>query len=642
MHALNMCFMSRGCMSLCILLFVAIQLQAQAIMYPKDLDRKCTKMYMKAKQNQKARNYKDASKAYAKLLKKFPRLVDVRQQQAAIAYQQGRISDAASALSSIIEEYPDYDDRNYLSLATIYREENKYAEAVKYYKLYIDRQDEPRERTVMLYEEMLFRSQSSDNAVDFDPIPLSDKINTTDLEYEASFTADESQMVFTRRINNQEDFYMAQLEGGEVVSVSPIEELNTPIDEGAHSISSDGSELFFTVCISRNNGGCDLYLSQKVDDKWTRPKNLGQAINTEYWDSQPSISGDGRSLYFSSNRPGGLGGRDIWYAHRRADGRWSKAINLGAEVNSSSHDETPFIHKDNLTLYFASDRQPGMGQLDLYSVSRNHWSSDWNEPNALPYPINTEAAEAGLKVSLDGTTAYFATDRNLDNKLDLYEFDLPEGYRPKESTLLKFKVIDEESEQVIVEAAVTLTDLTNADSKMESLTDASGEATIPFPKGQSLAVNVAHDDYAFYSYNIAADQGLSEEKVIIRLVPLKVISELPAEKAITLNNIFYASGSAELLDESEVELDYLYNLLQDHPGMEIKIIGHTDDIGSKEDNLSLSINRAKSVYDALIQKGITPTRIQYEGKGESAAIVANETEEQRQVNRRTEFVILRF
>jgi len=626
-----------------VLLIFAGFIHAQDIMYPKDLDRKCTKMYKKARDAQKTRNYKDATKAYDKLLKKFPNLVDIRQQKAAIAYQQGQIDEAILSLRSIITEYPDYDDRNYLSLATIYNEEQDYTNAAIYYKRYIDRQDTPREKTQQLYQEMLHKSKALDNAISFNPIPLSDKINTTDLEYEASFTADESKMVFTRKINNQEDFYMAHFENGEVTAVSPIDELNTPIDEGAHCISSDGHELIFTVCNSRYNfGGCDLYSSQQVNGKWSRPKNLGQNINTESWDSQPSLSGDGQTLYFSSDRSGGYGGKDIWYAQRLSQGGWSKAKNLGDGVNSSSDDATPFIHKDNLTLYFASKRSPGMGGFDLYSINRQHWRSDWSDAIAFPYPINSEASERGLKVSLDGSTAYFATDRNIDNKLDLYQFDLPDAHKPIESTLLRFKIFDAETKRPIEAASVSLINLIDTESKIKNSTDASGSITMPYPTGQALAVNVSADGYVFYSHNIAADQQRKRDEIEIMLSPIKQTSTLVEHTPIVLNNVFFESGSAVLLSQSEVEINYLFQLLEDQPEMRIKIIGHTDDVGSDQSNMTLSSQRAKSVYDSLVAKGIPATRLQYEGKGETAPIADNNSEDGRQVNRRTEFVILRL
>jgi len=279
--------------------------------------------------------------------------------------------------------------------------------------------------------------------------------------------------------------------------------------------------------------------------------------------------------------------------------------------------------------------------LDLYLARRHTWSAKWDTIEHLPYPINTVYDDQGLKVSLDGSTAYFATDRNEGNLRDLYSFTLPESIRPHQSTYVKLIVLDAASD-LPIEADVALSLLDNSDSKLSKKADQNGEILVSYPADKSISLHISHPNYIFFSDHLAAsDLGTKTKPVeyIVKLQSTAPDKQLEENTPILLNNIFFETGSSILDPRSEIEIDYLYQLLIDNPNLKIQIIGHTDSVGEDEENMVLSQNRAKSVFQAIIEKGISSVRLSYEGRGETEPIDNNDTDEGRQSNRRTEFVI---
>lgn len=616
----------------------------QDIVRFEDLNRKCRKMYTKATEAQKINDFSKASQAYAKVLKRNPHFVEAKIKMAQIEYQSQNIDKAKQAYADIISEYTEYEPNIYLAYGTILKESGEYQESIVAFQEYLTLVPNGRrnDRIRAEIEQMKFIVAAQKEKVEFKPRPLSDKVNTLGQEYEASFTADETKMYFTRLIKNQEDFYVAHIVDGVITSVSPLVELNTPLNEGAHTISSDGSELIFTVCDDRRTfGGCDLYVSTLVNDRWSKPTNLGQVINTEAAETQPSLSGDGQTLYFASTRPGGLGGSDIWFSKRDDKLNWTTPQNLGSDVNTTGNEETPFIHKDNLTLFFSSNGRPGMGKLDLYVARRSLWNNEWDSIQHMPYPINTTSDDRGLKVSLNGNKAYFSSDRIEYKKLDLYEFDLPENLKPVKSEYLNILVRDSDTNEPIA-AKIEITDLNNPGHILMTTASSIGKAVVTYPSSISLGIKVSADEYNFYSGHIPALEKSSEEQshnLEVYLSRLRNVASTGFAKATVLNNIFFESGSAELKSISYSEIDHLYQLLINNEKIRIKIIGHTDSVGTPTDNLSLSAARAKAVFTALLDKGIDSSRVTYEGKGESSPIASNDTAEGKKQNRRTEFII---
>ena len=395
--------------------------------------------------------------------------------------------------------------------------------------------------------------------------------------------------------------------------------------------------MIFTFCDDRRTfGGCDLYISKNNDGSWSRPKNLGEQFNTEYRETQPSLSGDGNTLYFTSNRPGGMGGNDIWFSTVRPDGVWTNPINMGPKINSQGNDVTPFIHKDGLSLYLASDGREGFGKLDLYKATRNAWGTKWESVEHLPYPINTINDDRGLKVSRNGTTAYIATDRKDQKHLDIYSFELPQEYQPVKANTITLVVRDKETKEPL-QANLVLSSQTDTVHQLKTIADTEGRAIIPYVDGEAFSAHVMHEGYIFHSETISAEDGDISYDIYLQPIDKEIIKK---DEAIVLKNIFFETGSATLEDRSKTEIQLLYDLLDQEPTMRIRIVGHTDSVGNDTDNNRLSTARAKAVYDQLIAKGISTQRLRYEGKGESEPVASNDTKDGREQNRRTEFYIL--
>ncbi len=500
-----------------------------------------------------------------------------------------------------------------------------------------------------LAENCLFAAEAVKNPVPFNPRPVGEGVNSPSDEYLPALTADGSTMIFTRRDDYDENFYASTLQpDGSWGKAQYLEGVNTTQNEGAETISADGSWLVFTACNRRDDGSqgsCDLYWSQQKDGAWTRAVPFSSAINSRDWDGQPSISPDGRMLFFSSNRPGGYGGKDLWFTIRQPNGRWTTPENLGPEINSRGDEQTPFIHPDGQTLYFTSDGLPGMGENDLYFVRRTADGS-WGKPENLGYPVNTKAEEGTLTVSLDGKTAYFAANPpGSAGGIDIYQFELPLQARPQPVTYAKARVTDATTGNALI-AQVEFTDLKTGQSFASARTKADGSFLVCLPAGKDYALNVSKEKYLFHSENFNLLETASFDKPFlleIALQPIKTGDEAEARPApsrpVVLRNVFFETGSAALLPESTNELDRLVALLQETPNLRIQISGHTDNVGDDASNQLLSENRARSVYDYLVQKGIDTGRLRFKGFGETKPIDTNDTEEGRARNRRTEFIV---
>ena len=470
------------------------------------------------------------------------------------------------------------------------------------------------------------------------PQNLGDSINTIHLEYFPSLTIDGKSMVFTRRINSDEDFYVSNFINGSWSKARPIEgRVNTNLNEGAQNISQDGEWLVFTGCnYPEGLGSCDLYISYKTKSgKWTEPQNLPGVINSEFWESSPCLSPDKRDLYFSSNRTGGFGGKDIWVSHQNANGRWTEPVNLGPVINTSSDEGCPFIHADNQTLYFNSNGHAGYGATDLF-LSRKKDDFNWSTPQNLGYPINTIDDEGSLIVASNGKTAYYASD-GADTKggLDIYSYQLPDSSRAAKTLWVNGKVFDKKTGEGLP-SLVELFEVNSSRMVSRLQTDENGHYLITLPVGKDYVLNVNRKNYLFYSdhFSLPSNQVDTSFYVDIPLQPIETGA------SIVLKNIFFDSKKWELKPGSQTELNKVVQLLNDNPALKIEITGHTDNIGNPADNLILSENRAKSVVKFLIANGIAPGRLMSKGYGETRPIAPNNSEETRAQNRRTELKVL--
>lgn len=490
--------------------------------------------------------------------------------------------------------------------------------------------------------------------VEFNCVNLGPNINSDDDEYWPSLTVDGNTIIFTRLVGArkgdlnhhvmaQEDFYTSTKINGEWQPSVPLTGLNTDYNEGAQSVSTDGKLIFFTACTRTDGyGSCDIYFSRNKDGVWSAPQNAGAPVNSAAWESQPSISANGETLYFVSNRPGGKGGMDIWKCDLKGFSEvgkpiWSTPVNLGDSINTPGNEISPFIHSDGRTLYFASDYWPGLGGFDIFYSHRKK-GNEWSTPKNMGYPINTYKDEQGLVVDAAGKNAYYSSDRPGSKGMDIYSFELYKNARPGPVSYIKGKVVDDETGEPLC-AKVELIDVENPKStiKSESCWD-KGEFVMCLPLGREYAFNVSKEGYLFYSENFE----LKEKTDIIDPYLLDIkLKKIKVGGFVILKNVFFETDSYELKPESKAELQKLIEFLNQNPAVAIEISGHTDNVGTEEYNQKLSKSRAEAVYNFLTDHQIDPSRMTYAGYGFSKPVSTNDTPEGRALNRRTEFRVIR-
>ncbi len=538
---------------------------------------------------------------------------------------------------------PNFNRAVYLNLGNVNIMLGKYAEAKEALQHYLTFNEiQPKDRTTAqkLITDCDFSLQAVQHPVDFKPVNLGTSINTSADEYLPNVTADESTIIFTRKIGNNEDFYQSKkLNGKWTNAVGLSAKINTPeFNEGAQSLTQDGQYLFFTGCNRPDGlGRCDIFLSRKNSIDWDKPFNLGAPINTPGWESQPSISADGKTLYFVSLRKGGYGGYDIWKSTITEKG-WSEPENLGPNINTPYDEQSPFIHPDDQTLYFSSNGWPGLGSKDLF-LSRKGKDGKWQKPENLGYPINSSGDENGLTLTANGSYAFFSSN-NLKGAggYDIYTFEMPENLRPNVVTYVKGTVKDAKSKQAI-DADVQIIDLKTNQTIFQNVNALNqGQFLATLPIGKDYGLNISRPGYLFYSENFSlANQKVGKPyNIDVALQAIEV-----GNKSV-LRNIFFDTNKSELKPESKTELNKLIGFMSLNPKVTIEISGFTDNVGDAKSNQILSENRAKAVQQYLIANKVAAARLTFKGYGAMQPVAPNTTEEGRSRNRRTEFKIVSF
>lgn len=555
------------------------------------------------------------------------------------------ISSAEKAVSINNNFFP----KTYFNLGVLNFSIGNYQKALEYFEKYLTYHETSGSMVELArnnIERCRFAIHAVANPVPFNPANIGDSINTTLDEYWPSLSVDERTIVYTVRLPKepevgikgtkwQEDFYTStRNEDGTWSKGIPVgSPLSTVFNEGAQSLSSDGKTMYYTIC----QGDCDLYFSTiNSDGSWGHPLKLPPAINSEKSsEKQPSISPDGQMLYFVSNRPGGLGGFDIWVSVKNPNGVWGNAVNLGQPVNSPGNEQSPFIHFDNKTLYFSSNDHIGMGGQDIF-VSHLTDSGKWSEPLNLGYPINTCKNEEGLVVNAIGKTAYYSSNYIPDKGMDIYTFELYPEIQPIPSSYVTGTIRDYTTLKP-VEAHISLIDLQSKRETMNSCSSVTGGFMVCLPSDNSYALFAQAPGYLFYSENFNLKGLYSFDKPYHLDVLLKPVRQ---GEVTIMRNVFFETDSYELLPESTVELDRVVETLSQNPTIKVEIGGHTDNQGAPDYNQKLSERRAKSVVDYLLSKSVSPERVSWKGYGESQPVAPNSSPEGRAMNRRTELKIL--
>lgn len=605
--------------------------------------RKAIKAYREAKSALASQNFGESKDLLEKALMFDDQFVEAWILLGDVLIELGDKKSAIASYKKSILIDPEFSFPMYYRLANTEHSLGIYSESLEHiqkYLVYKRMSSNYRKKALSLKKSCEFSINAMKSPVTFNPVNLGTNVNSDADEYLPALSADGSTLIFTRSesINGvrNEDFYISYNDTDEWQFANNLgEPINTLKNEGAQCITADGKTLYFTAC-SRNDsyGRCDIYQSDFVNEKWTNPVNLGPNVNTESWESQPAISSDGRQLFFVSNRPGGRGGKDIWVSYKNTNGVWMEAKNIGDKINTNKDDISPFLHWDNQTLYFASKGFIGMGGFDVF-VSRLNGSGEWREAKNIGYPINSPSDENSLIVAKDGRTAYFASSffNEGRNDLDLYTFDLPQESRSLEVAYMQGLITDSKTNNPI-KADIELVNLKSGKSYKSSESDLDGNYMLCLPSDAEYALTVNKNKYLFYSENIKLGQEGSIIAKNFKLQPLEVGEQ------VRLDNIFFELNSSDLKDESVVELNKIIKFMASNPFLVIEIGGHTDKSGSKAYNLNLSDDRARSVKDALVQRGIPLDRIQTKGYGMSVPLNTNSSEQERALNRRTELKII--
>lgn len=503
------------------------------------------------------------------------------------------------------------------------------------------------------------------------------ELNSSYSEHSPVISADESVMLFTStrsgsiggeiQIDNEydEDIYVSYKKDGKwSAPINVGAPLNTASMDATVGLSADGQSL---LIYNGQHGRGDIQVSVLKGDIWNRPEFLNKEINTStFQETSASFAFSDRFLYFISDKEGGVGGKDVWYATRDRKGRWSEVKNLGTTINTPYDEESVFMHPDGRTLYFSSKGHNTMGGYDVFKSTRQD-NGTWTQPENLGIPINTAGDDMAFVLSASGRNGYYSSKRQGgEGKLDLYMVTFLGPEKPmilsnEDNLLASFnqsitdnameKTVELKTIRLTVVKGVILDALTNnpiaaeievVDNDKNEIVfsnisnSKTGRFLVSLPSGKNYGLAVKAEGYLFHSenFNIPGATAYQEIEKEIRLNNIK------KDVKIVLRNVFFDQGKSILKPESYPELNRLANVMRDVPTLVIEISGHTDNTGSAATNQKLSKDRAKAVVDYLLAQDIVASRLQYEGYGFSQPIADNVTADGRQQNRRVEFKVI--
>ena len=566
---------------------------------------------------------------------------------------------------------PEYHAECYYVIGSSLIEDGDFKNGLSYFKKFIefkesDLQSIPndfnkkKKEVIDFIERIEFEDKLIRSPVPFLPVKIKNVSSNLE-EYFPMISPDNELLFFTRKVdranlgdigkNIQEEFTIS-IFNKEIDEFNYGNPLKKPFNDGyfknygSATLSLDNKEMI--ICACRNEKeylNCDLYSTTFIrtgkggnDFQWTKLENLGPNINTsDGWEAQPSLSANGKELFFTSIRNGSRD-NDIYYSQRQENGSWSiaKPFNI---INTEGKDKSPFFHQDGKTLYFVSsnsNERKGLGGLDIFYIRKE--GENWSEAKNIGFPINSENDELGLFISTDGKTAYFSS--SIEGNWNIYGFNLYKEARPQEIILVKGQLVDEKGNGII-NATVTVSYNESGTSNTFQVNGDDGKytAVVEISKKEDITISVNKEGFAYNGLVIEKEELENNTNTILQTGNLKMDTLLEG-KSYNLSDIFFETESYELNKKSIALLLGFSNYLLQNPKIIIAINGHTDDLGEDDKNLLLSQNRADAVKNHLMNKGVDESRLKSIGYGEKKPSVPNLNDLNRAKNRRTEFQIL--
>ena len=569
--------------------------------------------------------------------------------KAEILFRSGDFFNAETQALKAIELCTDNFPKAYYFLGEIAYKRKDYVNADIYLKKAINLQigDPYYSDAIMLYENAKILAQIINNPVKFNP-QIVKGISTQDDEYLPIISPDQELSFFTRRSDKmslqdittttiEEFVFSKKINGDFEVGQALTYPFNLESNEGGASITIDNKILYYTKCIRDNKGynNCDIYYVNRENGAWSNvqefPKNISKI---DSWESQPTVSSDGKTIIFSSDRSGGYGKMDL-YVISKVNDTWTSPKNLGSTINSNENEKSPYLHTDGKTLFFASTNFPSLGGFDIF-YSRKDSLGNWQKPINIGYPINTVADEISLFVSTDGNQAYFASNNlNGIGGWDIYSFGLYEGAKPERVLFLKGDLLDE-NKQIIEDVELEIKNLTTQEITTIKVDAGTYVSSLTLAKDDDVLITIKKEGFAFNSTYISTEDTSFNSPSALNFE----MQSLEQGKSFSIENIYFDNNSYELKRATNEILIEFAKYLEVNNTLIIEINGFTDNVGNQADNQLLSENRAKAVRDLILLQGISEKRVFYNGFGESSPITSNDTEKGRGKNRRTEFKII--
>jgi outer membrane protein OmpA-like peptidoglycan-associated protein len=485
---------------------------------------------------------------------------------------------------------------------------------------------------------------------------LGSNVNSAYDDYSAVFPADESVLYFTSRRPGttgggtdpadgkyfEDIYYCLKKDSMWMPAVNIGTPINTNGNEATVGVSVDGQQL---LIYRDDKGDGNIYTSRLSGGTWSAPAKLNENVNTPGWEPNASISSDGQYLYFSSNRAGGFGGRDIYMSKMLPNGQWGKAVNLGPTVNTPYDEDAPFIHPDNTTLFFSSQGHKSMGGFDVFFSTRNSDTARWSEPLNIGYPVNSTDDDIFYTPTADNKRAYYSSTKSGGyGGTDIYMITFPEQ-RQAQLTVYRGRIRAADGVTIPPVEITVIDNLTGQLVGTYFPNSKTGNYLFilpPGPPGGNYNISYQAEGYLLQSDNlsVAKDSVYSFINTSIELKPITV------GQRVTLKNVFFDYNKATLRNTSMVELDKFYRMMQEKPKLVVEVSGHTDSKGTPDFNMKLSKDRAQAVVDYLVKKGIDKSRLTAVGYGDTRPIARNKTADGKddeagmQLNRRVEYRIL--